>query len=93
MVEAGYEYNATLRMYQYGDPGTTLEEELERARNYHPFGTFAILKDGVWYEKGEMGWFACVSNEKDPGEWCGEVQQLWDEIPDDRMLVLVDCHI
>ena len=66
---------------------------MEKANTCHPFSTFAVLKEDVWYEQGQMGWFACVSNKKEHGEWCGEVKQLWDEIPDDRMLVLVDCHI
>ena len=53
--------------------------------------TFAIVKDGVWYEKGEMGWWACVSNEKD--NWSEEFAKLLDEIPDDTLLSIYDCHI
>ena len=53
--------------------------------------TFSILKDGVWYEKGEMGWWACVSNEKD--DWSAEFAKLLDEIPDDTLVSVYDCHI
>lgn len=38
---------------------------------------FAVLTpDGDWHEKGEMGWFAMVSNEKDKGSWVEEVVEL-----------------
>jgi hypothetical protein len=53
--------------------------------------TFAIVKDGVWYEKGEMGWWACVTNEK--SNWSEEFAKLLDEIPDDALLSVYDCHI
>jgi hypothetical protein len=53
--------------------------------------TFAILKDGVWYEKGKMGWWACVSDEKK--NWSEEFAKLLDEIPDDTLLSVYDCHI
>ncbi len=55
--------------------------------------TFAVLKDGKWYEKGEMGWFACVGNEKEQVDWNGEFKALLDTIPDDKCLTIVDCHI
>jgi len=55
--------------------------------------TFAVLKDGKWYEKGEMGWWAMVSNEKDPSEWHKEFQKLLKDLPDDTLLTIVDCHI
>lgn len=55
--------------------------------------TFALLHEGKWYEKGEMGWFACVSNEKDQGDWNREFNALLDSLPDDTQLTVVDCHI
>ena len=61
MIAAGHENDDLQRRYQYGfEMGTTYEAEKQKAESCHPFGTFAILKDGVWYEQGEMGWFACV---------------------------------
>lgn len=55
--------------------------------------TFAVLKDGVWYEKGEMGWWGCVSDEKDPDEWIDQFNKLLADLPDDTLLSLYDCHI
>ena len=55
--------------------------------------TFAVVKDGKWYEKGEMGWWAMVSNEKDQADWDDEFRQLVMGLPDDTLLTLFDCHI
>jgi hypothetical protein len=56
-------------------------------------GTFAVLKDGKWYERGEMGWWGCVSDEKDPDEWNEQFDKLLQEQPEDTLLSVFDCHI
>jgi len=77
-----------------GSRDVFIPETKEQYLNRHAsITTFAVLKDGKWYEKGEMGWWACVSNEKDPKDWNLEFKKLLDEIPDDTMLSLYDCHI
>lgn len=55
--------------------------------------TFAVLKDGKWYERGHMGWWAIVNNEKDSNKWTIEFCKLIDELPEDTLLTVVDCHI
>lgn len=55
--------------------------------------TFAIVKDGAWYERGEMGWWGIVSDEKDRAEWGQRAQTLLNDLPDDTLLTVVDCHI
>ena len=55
--------------------------------------TFAVVKDGQWYQRGEMGWWACVSNEKDRDAWLQEFNALIDGLPDGTMMTVVDCHI
>ncbi len=55
--------------------------------------TFAVLKDGEWYEKGEMGWWCMVKDEKSNDAWDREFKKLLDSIPDDEFLTMVDCHI
>lgn len=57
------------------------------------FVPFAVLKDGKWYERGKMGWWASVSNEKDGAEWNSEVAKMVDELEDDMILSIYDCHI
>jgi hypothetical protein len=54
---------------------------------------FALVKDSQWYERGEMGWWACVSNEKDRNEWNREFSKLLDSVGDDTLLSVFDCHI
>jgi hypothetical protein len=55
--------------------------------------TFAVVKDGQWYERGKMGWFGSVSDEKDKGEWYMQFCQLLSELPDDTLLSVWDLHI
>ena len=53
--------------------------------------TFAVLMNGKWYERGSMGWWGCVSGKKD--NWDEEFYKLFESIPDDTLLSVVDCHI
>ncbi len=53
--------------------------------------TFGVVKDGQWYAKGLMGWWACVSDESD--NWEEEFSKLITDLPSETMLTLVDCHI
>ena len=55
--------------------------------------TYAVLKDGKWYEKGEMGWWGISTNEKSDSEWNSEFHKLIEDLPDDTLLTVVDCHI
>ncbi len=55
--------------------------------------TFAVVKDGVWYERGKMGWWASVSDEKEKDEWNKEFNKLFDEASDDTLFSVYDCHI
>lgn len=54
---------------------------------------YAVVKDGEWFAKGEMGWFACSDDHMTDEEWCKKVNELYDELPEDALLTLVDCHI
>ncbi len=69
-------------------------EKKEQFINYRTkFHTFAILKDGKWYEKGQMGWWGMVHKEKDLDKWSEEFSKLISELPDDTLLSVYDCHI
>lgn len=70
--------------------GDTQETYVSRNLN---FSTYALLIDGVWYEKGEMGWFG-MSNDKMTQEQWEEffTAKLMDLEPTARITV-VDCHI
>lgn len=55
--------------------------------------SFAVLKDGKWYERGSMGWWGIVSDEKDEETWEREFSTMLAGLPDDTCITIVDCHI
>lgn len=70
----------------------TREQYIESAKN-SVLCTFAVIKDGKWYERGNMGWWASVSDEKDKETWTSMFWNLINSLPDDTLLTVVDCHI
>lgn len=54
---------------------------------------YAIVKDGEWHQRGEMGWFGMSSNDKGKTSWMGEFNGLVDGLDDDQWISVVDCHI
>lgn len=67
-----------------------LKKEIE---NINDVVTFALLKDGIWYERGEMGWWGYVSDEKEENEWDDEFKKLTKELSEDTLISIYDCHI
>ena len=61
--------------------------------NLNEITTFALVKEGEWYEKGEMGWWGVVTNPKDEDVWKEEVKKLLQGLSDDTLLTILDCHI
>jgi hypothetical protein len=55
--------------------------------------TFAVVKDGVWYERGKMGWWAVVHDEKEQDVWNEKVNELINSIDGDTLISIYDCHI
>lgn len=70
----------------------TREEYIQQERD-GAIHTFAVVKDSTWYEKGDMGWWGMVSDEKDPGAWNREFNKFVDEASDDTLFSVYDCHI
>lgn len=81
-----------LMWLDFADYQCTQIEYAERAART-TFQTFAFIKDGKWYEQGEMGWWGCVSNEKDPDEWNKQFMDMFKALPDDTLISIMDCHI
>jgi len=78
----------------------TLEYLIEKYKNKEnyalassSFNTFGVvLPDGSWHDKGQMGWFACVSNED--YDWDLKYKEHFiDTANPDWTLTIVDCHI
>jgi hypothetical protein len=69
------------------------KEEYIKRRGREAISTFAVVKDKTWYEKGKMGWWACVSDEKDSDEWNDIYENLIKNLDGETQITLVDCHI
>lgn len=57
------------------------------------FMFFAVVKDGEWHERGQMGWWGVVSDEKLMEDWKNELKTLLSDVPDDAVVSVYDCHI
>jgi len=55
--------------------------------------TFAVLMDGEWYERGNMGWWGIVTDEADEDVWHEQYSNLFNNLPDDIIVSVYDCHI
>jgi hypothetical protein len=67
-------------------------EEFVQAARDSAVSTFAVLNDGQWVERGEMGWWGIVSNEGDKTAWDRDFNTMLDALPDDTLITIVDCH-
>jgi len=81
-----------LAFLDYEDYAVPVEQYVEGARDAALL-THAVVKDGKWYEKGEMGWWAVVHDEKEEDAWNKEFSKLLVECPGDTLLSVWDCHI
>ena len=70
----------------------TREEFIADARAT-AINTFALLKDGVWYEKGEMGWWGMSNDKMTDKEWAVKIGELIDGLSDETPITIVDAHI
>ena len=55
--------------------------------------TYAVVKDGVWFQKGEMGWFGMSNDTSTQEEWNAELNKLIDSVDDTVKFTLIDAHI
>ena len=61
--------------------------------NLDELSAFAVVKDGQWYERGSMGWWGIVSDEKPGDEWDAKLKELLAGLPPETWIAVVDCHI
>jgi len=87
--EAKKEKNKVMQKMIYGiEEGDTLESYVESQKK---FSTFALLKEGQWYEKASMGWWGLTTNTNE--DWYSEFDKLLKELPENTLLSVYDCHI
>lgn len=73
----------------HADPKT---EFLERAVE-NSVSTFAMLCDGEWSERGEMGWFGAHTDKVSKKDFARSQWALIQSLPDDTLISLYDLHI
>ena len=61
--------------------------------NFDEINCHAVIKDGKWYEKGKMLWWAIVIVKKNEKVWNKEFKKLIKNLPDDTLISIYDCHI
>ncbi len=65
---------------------------IERA-SHNALSTYAVVKDGNWYERGKMGWWGMASDEMSQQEWNVKILELLNDLDPEQWLTNVDCHI
>lgn len=54
---------------------------------------YALLHEGRWVARGEMGWFGFSDDKESTERWTQKVDEFLKTLPDDTTLTIVDCHI
>jgi hypothetical protein len=80
-------YFVDLEDYKYS------RDEFIKRNEASQFTPYAVVLNGEWYEKGQMGWFGMSSNNMDETVWESKVKELIDSVDDDTVFTLVDAHI
>lgn len=78
--------------YNYDDHLVGRDQFVKAASN-RAIAVYAVLKDGQWFEQGDMGWFGCSDDKLTADQWAEKVNELFDSLPDDTLITIVDCHI
>jgi hypothetical protein len=81
------------RFFVYGIDKDTTYEQYINCRTSSFLSTFAVVKDGVWYEKGKMGWWGIVTDKKVQDDWNAEFYKMFNSLAPDTLVSVYDCHI
>lgn len=74
--------------------GKTTNEDYVSKIDWEDILPFAFVTPiGEWHERGKMGWWAFVSNEKATDNWKSEFKEFLDNLDEDTIVTVVDCHI
>lgn len=82
------------KLFGYAGAGFPLNENPFKYVDSIPaLWTFAYVDETGWNERGEMGWFASVSNEMDQNDWNAQVTKRLESLNENDWVIVVDCHI
>lgn len=68
------------------------EDEYVASQHIHAL-SFGWVQNREYHSRGDMGWWACVSNEKEATSWDKEYEDFLNSLPDDAELTMLDCHV
>lgn len=54
---------------------------------------YAVVKDGQWLAKGDVGWWGMSDDKVSQEDWNRKVNEMLDALPDNTLITVVDCHI
>ena len=69
----------------------TIKQYIEGANC--PVAPFAILHDGNWMEKGEMGWWGISDDKYTEENWAKFFKDFIEKLDPETEITIVDCHI
>lgn len=83
------------REFLFDNPAnfTVTREAYMQAARDRALSTFAVVRDGAWYEKGKMGWWGIATDEEDQATWNKKINELFGKLSPDTWITIVDCHI
>lgn len=70
--------------------GETRESFIKRRASC---ATHAVIKEGEWFECGDMGWWGVVHEPKDADVWGTEFANLLADLDPETVVSVYDCHI
>lgn len=74
--------------------GKTTNEDYVSKIDWEDILPFAFVTPiGEWHERGKMGWWACVFNEKATDNWKSEFKEFLGSLDKDTIVTVVDCYI
>ena len=76
----------------YEEYANSREEYINKCKN-KTMVPYAVVKNGQWYQKGEMGWWGMSSNEMTQDEWNTKFWEMINSLEPETQLTLIDCHI
>lgn len=69
------------------------ETEFINCYSLSTFIPYALIKDGEWYDAGDVDWRNVFSNKIPKNEWLNKVWEMLMTLPDDTLISFYDCHI
>lgn len=89
-LEYAKQYNREPMMWGFDKFPT--EEEIKNQYK-KPLSPYAILHEGDWISKGDMGWFGMSNDKYTDEDWDKYFYDFIGQLPGDTKITIVDCHI